>query len=64
MHALWHILIFIASYTACVLFAYFAVHNERPDRVAELKYWPQNNFELGIPYVSIKCYYSAIKDEI
>lgn len=64
LHAIWHVLIFIAAYTACVLFAYFAVQDEHPNRIAELKYWPANNFELGIPYVSIKCYYTAARDQI
>ncbi|KAF5284843.1 hypothetical protein FQR65_LT13395 [Abscondita terminalis] len=54
LHGLWHIFIFIASYTACVLFAYFAVKDEKPDKRAVLKYWPRNDFELGIPYVFIK----------
>lgn len=64
LHGFWHIFIFIASYTACVLFAYFAVQEEHPNRIAELKYWPINNFEFGIPYVSIKCYYTSLKDHI
>lgn len=28
LHAFWHVLIFIASYTACVLFAYFDAKNQ------------------------------------
>ncbi|KAH0540662.1 alkaline ceramidase [Cotesia glomerata] len=56
LHALWHLLIFIASYTATVLFAYFSVKDERPQQSPVLKYWPRNDFELGIPYVTIKCY--------
>lgn len=54
LHGLWHILIFIASYTACVLFAYFSVKEERPEKKAVLRYWPRNDFEFGIPYVEIK----------
>ncbi|XP_037047355.1 alkaline ceramidase [Bradysia coprophila] len=54
LHGFWHIFIFIASYTATVLFAYFAVQNDYVDRVAELKYWPVNSFEFGIPYVSVR----------
>ncbi|KAJ8683266.1 hypothetical protein QAD02_019058 [Eretmocerus hayati] len=56
LHALWHILIFIAGYTAAVLFAYFSVKDERPQTSPMLKYWPRDDFELGIPYVTIKCY--------
>lgn len=56
LHGLWHVFIFISSYTACVLFAYFSVKEEKPDKKATLKYWPKNDFELGIPYVSIKAH--------
>nr|CAD7430762.1 unnamed protein product [Timema monikensis] len=56
LHALWHILIFIASYTALVLFAYFAVKEERPDTTPVLRYWPREDFELGVPYVTIRSY--------
>lgn len=62
LHAMWHVLIFISSYTACVLFAYYAAKEEHVDRVPDLRYWPVNNFELGIPFVSIKCYYTTAKD--
>ncbi|XP_063971994.1 alkaline ceramidase [Diachasmimorpha longicaudata] len=56
LHALWHLFIFIASYTATVLFAYFSVKQERPQQQPLLKYWPRDNFELGIPYVTIRSY--------
>ncbi|XP_058797303.1 alkaline ceramidase [Phymastichus coffea] len=56
LHALWHLLIFIASYTAAVLFAYFTVKDEKPHQSPILKYWPRDDFELGIPYVTIKSY--------
>lgn len=56
LHGFWHILIFIAAYTICVLFAYFYVKDEKPEWGPKLKYWPRNNFELCIPYVSIKGY--------
>lgn len=56
LHALWHLFIFIASYTAAVLFAYFSVKEERPQQSPTLRYWPRNDFELGIPYVTIKSY--------
>ncbi|XP_047525121.1 alkaline ceramidase [Pieris napi] len=54
LHGAWHILIFIASYTALVLYAYFNVSEERPEQKPQLKYWPKNDFELGIPYVTLK----------
>lgn len=64
LHAIWHILIFISSYTACVLFAYYAVKEEYVNHIPDLRYWPVNEFELGIPFVSIKCYYSEEKRNI
>lgn len=64
LHGLWHIFIFIASYTACVLFAYFSVREERPLEKAVLRYWPRNDFELGIPYVCIKTHAGDYNDQI
>uniref|UniRef100_A0A336ML14 Alkaline ceramidase n=1 Tax=Culicoides sonorensis TaxID=179676 RepID=A0A336ML14_CULSO len=54
LHGLWHILIFIAAYSICVLFAYFFVSEEKPEWAPRLKYWPRNDFELCVPYVSIR----------
>lgn len=62
MHGVWHILIFIASYTALVLFAYFNVTEERPEQKPQLKYWPVNEFELGVPYITIKHPYKNDRD--
>ncbi|XP_011876860.1 PREDICTED: alkaline ceramidase [Vollenhovia emeryi] len=59
LHALWHLFIFIASYTAAVLFAYFAVKDEKPQQLPVLRYWPRDDFELGIPYVTIRSYMST-----
>jgi len=38
LHSGWHIMIFVSSYTACVLFAYFQVTHERPELGAKLRY--------------------------
>jgi len=56
LHALWHLFIFITSYTAAVLFAYFSVQEEKPLQSPVLRYWPRDDFELGIPYVTIRSY--------
>lgn len=56
LHALWHLFIFIASYTAAVLFAYFSVQDEKPQQTPILRYWPKDNFELGVPYIKIRSY--------
>ncbi|KAF7408712.1 hypothetical protein HZH66_003249 [Vespula vulgaris] len=53
--AVW-VLAVTSSYTAAVLFAYFSVKEERPQQSPTLRYWPRNDFELGIPYVTIKSY--------
>ncbi|RWS04167.1 alkaline ceramidase 2-like protein [Dinothrombium tinctorium] len=54
LHGAWHILVAITAYTICVLFAYFDANNEHPEKIPILKYWPSDNFELGVPYVSLK----------
>ncbi|XP_067939798.1 alkaline ceramidase 2-like isoform X2 [Watersipora subatra] len=56
LHSGWHILIFVSSYAACVLFAYFQVLEERPELEVSLRYWPKQGgyWEfLGVPYVFI-----------
>lgn len=55
LHAVWHILIFLSSYSLCVLFAYFFVETEKPNKVSyKLKYWPRNDYQfIGIPYIAI-----------
>lgn len=56
LHAAWHVMIFLSSYTSVILFAYFYVQLERPKVSCKLAYWPQNTFisALGIPYVEFK----------
>jgi len=56
LHGFWHVLIFLASYTGVVLFAYFDVKNHHSMEEPVIKYWPKDTFELGVPYVEIKSY--------
>jgi len=57
LHAFWHVLIFIASYTACVLFAYFDAKNQVPEQHPVLKFWPVDRYELfGVPYVGLSAF--------
>jgi len=51
LHGAWHILIFLASYTAVVLFAYFEVKNNMKWETPVLRYYPSDDFQLGVPYV-------------
>ncbi|KAH8289989.1 hypothetical protein KR018_005033 [Drosophila ironensis] len=64
LHGFWHIFIFIAAYTVLVLFAYFYVESELPQRQPLLKYWPKNEFEFGIPFVSIRNPGKALRSTI
>ncbi|KAG5674405.1 hypothetical protein PVAND_004379 [Polypedilum vanderplanki] len=56
LHAIWHVAIFLSSYTCCVLFAYFYVQLERPKIHCKLAYFPENTLisAFGIPYVDFK----------
>ncbi|XP_070496735.1 alkaline ceramidase-like [Chironomus tepperi] len=54
LHAVWHILSYIASYTACVISTYFYVKYEQPKTPCKISYWPHKDLRiLGIPYVEI-----------
>lgn len=53
LHGFWHIFIFIAAYTLLVFYAYIYAESELPQRQPLLKYWPINDFEFGIPFISI-----------
>jgi alkaline ceramidase len=59
LHGLWHVLIFLASYTGVVLFAYFDVKNHYPHEEPVIRYWPSDNYDpLAIPYVQLKSYHA------
>ncbi|XP_011199851.1 PREDICTED: alkaline ceramidase [Bactrocera latifrons] len=64
LHGFWHIFIFIAAYTVLVLYAYFYVETELPQRQPMLKYWPKNDFEFGIPFIYIRNPGMTIKSAI
>ncbi|KAL7015249.1 hypothetical protein ACKWTF_016362 [Chironomus riparius] len=54
LHAVWHILSYIASYTALVVCSYLYVKFEQPKVVCKITYWPHKDLRiLGIPYVEI-----------
>jgi len=54
LHGVWHILVFLSSYTSIVLFAYCDVINHMPHKIPILRYYPSDSFELGIPYVFVR----------
>ena len=62
LHGFWHVLIFLAAYTAVVLFAYFEVKHNHPHEVPMIEYWPKDSFELGIPFVQLKRYHLNKKE--
>ncbi|CAK9296705.1 unnamed protein product [Gordionus sp. m RMFG-2023] len=45
LHSLWHVLILLATYGACVLFAYFHAKHEAPSDLGMpvLRYWPSSS---------------------
>jgi len=54
LHGVWHITIFLASYSAIVIFAYFDVKNHMPTKHPTLRYFPTDSWELGIPFVFVE----------
>lgn len=63
-HALWHVLIFIGSYRSIVLCAYYVAKEDHANLCPELQFWPINELESGIPFVTVKCYYTEEKRSI
>ncbi|XP_068693680.1 alkaline ceramidase-like isoform X1 [Montipora foliosa] len=54
LHCAWHVLIFIASYTGCVLGSYFYAVAEFPQLRPTLSYWPRWSPNMGLPYILFK----------
>ncbi|CAG0894418.1 unnamed protein product [Darwinula stevensoni] len=55
LHGAWHILVCIAGYCSCVLFAYFYAVEEFPHRTLTLEYWPSPRFPelFSVPYINL-----------
>nr|CAB3219681.1 alkaline ceramidase 2 [Phallusia mammillata] len=54
LHSAWHILVCLASYMACVCYAYFYASYEVPEQFPRLRFWPHDRHTwFGIPYVSL-----------
>ncbi|XP_063226973.1 alkaline ceramidase-like [Bacillus rossius redtenbacheri] len=54
LHAVFHLLSFMAAYTIVVVFSHQYVAAERCDLRPSLSYWPRDNCELGVPYVVVR----------
>jgi len=54
LHGVWHILIFLSSYSSIVLFAYCDVVNHMPHKLPALMYYPISSWQLGVPYVHVR----------
>ena len=54
LHGIWHVMVFFASYTSVVLFAFFDAKNVHIEVIPKIRYWPKDTFELGIPFVFVK----------
>ncbi|CAK8671151.1 alkaline ceramidase 2-like [Clavelina lepadiformis] len=54
LHSAWHIMVCLASYMACVCYAYFYASYEVPEQCPRLRFWPHDRHTwFGIPYVSL-----------
>lgn len=54
LHGLWHILIAFSSSVVIWLFAYFHIEREHRGLQPVLRFWPNDNWELAVPYVELK----------
>lgn len=51
LHALFHISISYTSVALCSLFAFFDAVTEYPEKVPTLRFWPNDDTGIGLPYV-------------
>ena len=54
LHSIWHILICIATCKVVVLFAYLEIAERKLTRYFGIRYWPVENYYLGIAYINVK----------
>ncbi|KAG5847260.1 alkaline ceramidase 1-like [Anguilla anguilla] len=54
LHAIWHILIVMATAYGTSLLSYLDAHYEIPYSQPALQYWPCESWDLGLPYVVLK----------
>ncbi|KAJ8356978.1 hypothetical protein SKAU_G00197720 [Synaphobranchus kaupii] len=54
LHAIWHILIVIATAYGSSLLSYLDALYEIPNSQPVLQYWPCDSWDLGLPYVILK----------
>ncbi|KAG9351252.1 hypothetical protein JZ751_025144 [Albula glossodonta] len=54
LHGMWHILIVVATAYGSTLIAYLDANYEIPYSLPDLRYWPHDNWALGLPYIVLK----------
>ncbi|XP_066551823.1 alkaline ceramidase 1 isoform X2 [Amia ocellicauda] len=54
LHSIWHILIVVATAHGSTVIAYFDATHEIPYALPEIKYWPRDDWPVGLPYISVK----------
>jgi alkaline ceramidase len=55
LHGFWHVLVCIAAYSGCVLYAYLYAREQCPNEKPVLKFWPSDKCEiLSFPYVALR----------
>ncbi|XP_036409609.1 alkaline ceramidase 1-like [Megalops cyprinoides] len=54
LHAIWHILIVMATAYGSALMSYIDAHYEIPYSLPDLQYWPRDSWAIGLPYIVLK----------
>ncbi|KAB1259184.1 Alkaline ceramidase 1 [Camelus dromedarius] len=53
LHSIWHVLISITFPYGIVIMALVDARYEMPDQTLKVRYWPQDTWPVGLPYVEV-----------